>query len=153
MNTQILFLKCQQFIYRQGSLFSKAYHLLAQQYFSAGPLPPSLLHPLFGGPLLEGGPLPCSLLGGSTSMFISGGSTSMFTSGGSTSVFTLGGPLLCHFQGVHFHSHFWGLHFCVHFYVTYPIMLLYTAIERPSASWEKFTWDPPEFNRLTDKHL
>ena len=28
--------------------------------------------------------------------------------------------------------------------MTYPIMLLYTAIECPSASWAKFTWDPPE---------
>ena len=104
-------------------LFSKAYHPFAQQYFSAGPLPPPLLHPLLGGPLLcslLGDPLPCSLLGGSTSMFTSRGSTSMFTSGGSTSMFTSRGSQ-----------------------VTYPIMLLYTTIECPSASWAKFTWDPP----------
>ena len=37
-------------------------------------------------------------------------------------------------------------------YVTYPIMLLYTAIECPSASWAKFTWDPPpELDRQTDR--
>ena len=54
---------------------------------------PQLVHP-------EGGPLPCSILGGSTSMITSRGS-----------------------------------------HVTYPIMLLYTTIECPSASWTKFTWD------------
>ena len=58
--------------------------------------------------------------------------------GGSTSLFTSGeGVQFCvHFWVVHFHVHFWGSH------VTYPIMLLYTTIECPSASWAKFTWDP-----------
>ena len=113
---------------QQGSLVSKAYRLLAQQYFSAGPLLPPLLYPL-----LEGGPLLCSLWGGggSTSMLTSGGSTSMFISGGSTSMFTSSG-------GVHFHVHFWGGP-----HVTYPIMFLYITIECPSASRAKFTWDPP----------
>ena len=131
-------------MYKQESLFSKAYHPLAQQYFSAGPLPPPLLHPLLGGSIsmftsrgplpysLLGGPLLCSLLGGVHFHVHFQGSTSVFTSGGSTSMFTSGG------------SH-----------VTYPIMLLYTAIECPSASWAKFTWDPPppnkELDRLTDR--
>ena len=36
--------------------------------------------------------------------------------------------------------------------MTYPIILLYTAIECPSASWAKFTWDPPpELDRQTDR--
>ena len=72
---------------------------------------PWLVHPKGGGPL------PCSLLGGSTSMFTSGG------------------------------DYFWGGS-----HVTYPIMLLYTTIECPSASWAKFTWDPPppELDRLTN---
>ena len=109
---------------QQGSLFSKAYHPLAQQYFSTGPLPPPLLHPLLGGGSTSvfssgGGPLPCSLLGGSTSVFTSRGSTSVFISSGS--------------------------------HVTYPIMLLYTTIECPSASWAKFTSDPPPGVEQTDR--
>ena len=58
-----------------------------------------------------------------------------------------------------------GVHFCVHFWgestsvftsggshVTYPIMLLYTTIECPSASWAKFTWDPlPQRVGQTDR--
>ena len=69
-----------RFIVKQGNLFSKAYRLLAQQYFSAGPLPPPLLHPLLGR---GEGSLPCSLL--------------------------VGGPLLCSLlEGVHFHLHFMG---------------------------------------------
>ena len=159
---------------KQGSLFSKAYRLLVQQYFSAGPLPP-LLHPLLGEGVhfrvhfwgwgggggvgvgeWGGGLLPCLLPGGSTSMFTSGGggpllcsllgggwvSTSMFTSGGggSTSVFTSGGgPLPCSLLGGG------GPH------MTYPIMLLYTAIECPSTSWAKFTWDLPPRVEQTDR--
>ena len=50
-----------------------------------------------------GGPLLCSLPGGSTSVFTSGGSTSMFILGESTSVFLpcslLGGPLPCSLLG------------------------------------------------------
>ena len=75
----------------------------------------------------EGGPLPCLLLGGSTSVLTSGG-------GGSTSVFTS--------RGVHFCIYFQGSH------VTYPIILLYTAIGM--LSWAKFTWDPPQV-RQTDR--
>ena len=136
----------------QGSLFSKAYRPLAQQYFSAGPLPPPLLHPLLGGPLL------CSLPGGSTCIFTSGGShvtypimllyTTTDCPSSSWAKFTWDHPLLCSFLGGGSTSVFTsrGSH------VTYPIMFLYTAIEFPSASWAKFTWDPtPEFNRLTDR--
>ena len=72
--------------------------------------------------------------------------------------------LYVHFQGVLFHVHFQGgplpcpllggyssmstsggVLFHVHSggsHGTYPIMLLYTTIECPSASWAKFTWDP-----------
>ena len=69
---------------------------------------------------------------------------------GSTSMFTSGGPLPWSLPGGPLHVHFWGVS-----HVTYPIMLLYTAIECPSASWAKFTWDPPppELNRLTNKQL
>ena len=92
---------------RQGSLFSKAYRPLAQQCFSAGPLPPPLLHPLLGG-----SPLLCSLLGEGVHFCVHfWGSTSMFTSGGvhfrvhfrgwSTSMFTSR-------VGVYFCVHFWG---------------------------------------------
>ena len=124
-------------------LFSKAYRPLAQQYFSAGlvwslPWGGVLFHYHFGGGPLPpttsgGGPLPPPLLGG-------GG-------GGSSSY---------HFQGVLFHYHFWGgggVLFHHHFggsHVTYPIMLLYTTIECPSASWAKFTWDPPRVGQ-TDR--
>ena len=59
-----------------------------------------------------GGPLLCSLLGGSTSMFTSRGDPLPCS--------ILGGPLLCTLLG--------GSH------VTHPIMLLHTAIECPSAS-------------------
>ena len=77
-----------------------------------------------------------------------GGSSSTTTSRGSSSTNSSGGVL--------FHYHFWGVPFHYHFQVgssstttsegspvTYPIMLLYNAIEHPSASWAKFTWDPP----------
>ena len=100
---------------RQGSLFSKAYRPLAQHYFSAGPLPPPLLHPLLGG----GSTFMFTLGGGSTSMFMEEGVHFCvhFLGGGSTSMFTSGG-------GVHFHVHFWGVpvftsggvYFCVHFW-------------------------------------
>ena len=59
-----------------------------------------------------GGALPCSLPG-------EGGPLPCSLLGVSTSMFTSGG----------------GSH------VTYPIMLLYTTIECPSASWVKFTWE------------
>ena len=109
----------------QESLFSKAYRPLAQQYFSAGlgwslPLGGGVLfhHHFWGG----GGPLPPLLEG-----------------------------------GLLFHYHFWGVpvsslrHSLSNSggggeggsHVTYPIMLLYTAIECPSVSWAKFTWGPP----------
>ena len=153
---------------QQGSLFSKVYRPLAQQYFSAGPLPPSSVSTSWGGGASTsmftlGGPLPCSLGGVHFHVhFWGGGSTSMLILGG--------GPLPCSLLGgVHFCVHFWGgVHFYVHFWggsllcsllggshMTYPIMLLYTAIECPSASWAKFTWDPPpphkELDRLTDR--
>ena len=97
---------------KQESLFSKTYRPLAQQYFSAGPLPPPLLHPLLGG--------------GSTSVFTSGGGGTLPCwvhfhvhfggGGGSTSMFTSRGVHLhVHFQGVHYHVHFWGVPFHVHF--------------------------------------
>ena len=96
------------------------HHLFYIHFWGGGgPLSCSLL----GGPLLcslLGGPLPCSLLGGPLLCSLPGGSTSIFTSGGSTSMFTSGG------------SH-----------VTYPIMLLYTAIECPSASWANSHGSPP----------
>ena len=84
---------------------------------------PQLVHPGRGVPQLVhlGGGGGTQLIhpeGGSTSVFTSRGSTSVFTSGGSTSMFISGG------------SH-----------VSYPIMLLYTTIECPSASWAKFTWE------------
>ena len=122
------------------------HHLFCIHFWGVGgPLPCSLL----GG---GGGPLPCSLPVGSTSVFTSGGRGIhfhvQFWGGGSTSMFTS-----------------WGVHFCVHFQggstsmftsrgsdVTYPIMLLYTTIDCPSASWAKFTWPPPpKLNRLTDR--
>ena len=126
---------------QQGSLFSKAYHPLAQQYFSAGSLPPPLLHPLLGGctsMFTSGGPLPCSLLGVHFH----------FHFWGSTSMFTSGGVHFCvHFQGVHFHVHFWGvpcdlsdnaLLYCYRM----PQCIMGIIHMGPA---------PPEFNRLTDK--
>ena len=114
----------------EGSLFSKAYHPLTQQYFSAGPLP-----------------------------FWGGGVHFHVYFLGVHFCFHFGGHFHVHFWGgggVHFHAHFWGVHFNVHFWggplmcsllggshVIYPIMLLYTTIEYPSASRAKFTWDPP----------
>ena len=98
-------------------------------HFQGGPLPCSLPGGSTSMFTSGGGPLPCSLLGGPLPCSLLGGSTSIFTSGG--------GSLPCSLLG--------GSH------VTYPIMLLYTTIELPSASWAKFTWDPPlELNRLTD---
>ena len=88
-------------VLKQGSLFSKAYHPLAQPYFSTGPLPP---------PLLAGGPLLCPFLGvlfcinffgESSSTSTSRGSSSMSTSWGSSSTSTSGGVLFCH--------HLWGV--------------------------------------------
>ena len=75
----------------------------------------------------KGKPPACQLMYGRCVVCL-GRSTSVTTSGGSTSMFTSG--------GVHFHVHFQGGS-----HVNYPIMLLYTAIECPSASWTKFTWD------------
>ena len=86
-----------------------------------------------------------------------GGSTSVFTSRGSTSVFTSRGVHFCvHFWGstsmftsggVHFHVHFWGGPLLCSLlggsHVTYPIMLLYAAIECPSASWANSHGTPP----------
>ena len=121
------------------------HHLFCIHFLGGeGPFPCSLL----GG----GGPLLCSLLGGSTSMFTSRqggplpcslpeGSTSMLTSGGPLPCLLLGGALPCSLPGwVRWSTSMFtsgGSH------VTYPILLLYTTIECPSASWAKFTWDPP----------
>ena len=112
----------------QGSLFSKAYGPLAQQYFSAGPLPPPLLHPLLG---VERGIL---------------FHVHFWGEGGSSSTSTSGGVLFrVHFQGGSSSaSTSGGSH------VTYPIILLYTAIECPSASWAKFICDPPRVEQ-TDR--
>ena len=118
--------------HNKEAFFSKAYCPLAS---STSQL--VLFHHHFRGegpllcPLL-GGPLPCPLL--------EGGSSSVSTSGGSSSMSTFGVVVLfpCTLLGRFlFHVHFWGSH------VTYPIMLLYTAVEFPSASWAKFKWDPP----------
>ena len=129
---------------QQGSLFSILRHT-AHLPSSTSQL--VLFHHLFCIHFWGGGQLPCSLPGGPTSVFTSGGGVHFRVHfwEGSTSMFTSG-------VGVHF----WGVHFCVHFgggvHVTYPIMLLYTAIEFLSASWVKFTCPPPqEFNRLTDR--
>ena len=109
----------------------------------------------------KGGPLPCSLLGRSTSVLTSGGGPlpCSLLEGGSTSMFTSGEVHFCvdFWGGVHFHVHFWGggpllcsllggstsMFTSGGSHWTYPIMLLYTTIEFPSASWAKFTWDPP----------
>ena len=133
--------------FQQESLFSKAYRPLAQQYFSAG-LVWSLPGVLFCLHFLVGG----------------GG-------GESSSAHHFWGVLFHnHFWGgVLFHHHFWGVLFHYHIQggggssstitsrgsrVTYPIMLLYTTIECPSASQAKFTWDPPPTRKdwLTDKY-
>ena len=145
----------------QESLFSKAYYPLAQKYFSAG--------------------LVWSLAGwGSSSTTTSGGGVFFHHhfQGGSSSTTTPGRVLFCHhlWVGVSSTTTSRGVLFCLHFWggplplpllrgpllppllggshVTYPIMLLYTAIEHPGALWAKFTWDPPPPtpNRLTDKH-
>ena len=113
---------------KQMSLFPKAYHPLAQQYFSAG-LVWSL--PWGGG------------RGGRGVLFhyhFQGGSSSATTSRGPLLLPLLGGPLLPPLPGG-------GSH------VTYPIMLLYTAIEHPSASWAKFTSPPPPRVEQTDRQM
>ena len=102
-----------------------------------------LFHHLFCIHFL-GGPLLCSLPGGSTSVFTSGGSTSMFTSGG--------GPLPCSLLGSST-SMFTSVFTSGGSHVTYPIMLLYTAIECPSASWAKFTWDTPAVGQIDRQTL
>ena len=38
-------------------------------------------------------------------------------------------------------------------HATYPIMLLYTAIECPSGSWAKFTWNLPPGVEQTDRQI
>ena len=98
------------------------------------------------------------------SQLVHQGGTPAGPSGGTPAGQSRGWVHFCvHFQGVHFHVHFWGafsvhfqggpllcftsgrVHFCVYLsHVTYPIMLLYTTIECPSASWAKFTWNPPQ---------
>ena len=138
----------------QESFFSKAYCPLAQHYFSAGlvwslPWGGFLFHYHLQGEILF---------------------HYHFWGGVLFHYYFQGGPLPLPLLGVLFHHHFWGgVLFHYHFlggplplpllggsHVTYPIMLLYTAIECPSASWAKFTWDPPppppELDRLTDKH-
>ena len=90
-----------------------------------------LFHHLFcihfqGDPLphpLLGGPLPCPLLGGSSSVSTFGGCP------------LLGGPLLCPLLGGPLPG---GSH------VTYPIMLLYTAIEHPQCIMGKIHMGPPK---------
>ena len=90
--------------------------------------------PVWGGggypswSIQRGDPLPCSLPRGSTSMFTSGGGgypSWSIQRGRPTSVFTS--------EGVHFCVHFWGV----------PCDLSHNALICPSASWAKFTWDPP----------
>ena len=133
---------------KQGSLFSRAYRPLAQQYFSAGPggsslhpVPGVIFHHHFWGG--GGGPLPHPLLGGPLSVSTSGGSSSTSTFGGSSST-TTSSPLLPPLLGGSSSmSTSGGSH------VTYPIVLLYTTIEHPSASWEKFILDP-HYQSLTD---
>ena len=106
---------------------------------------------MVGGRGVGGGPLPLPLLGGPLLLPLLGGSSSTTTSRGSSSTTTS--------RRVLFYHHFWGVLFHYHpggplplpllggssstttsggSHVTYPIMLLYTAIECPSASWAKF---------------
>ena len=150
---------------KQESFFSKACRPFAQQYFSVGlvwSLPWGVLfchhfwevlfYHHFQGVLFchhfQGVLFHYHFWGSSSTTTSGGGFSSTATSGGSSSTTTSGGPLQLPLPGGHLpppllwrgpllppllgRSH-----------VTYPIMLLYTAIGCPSASWAKFTWDPP----------
>ena len=127
---------------------------------SSGPLgegvpgPHSPLLPRGGSmPSLSSGPL-----GGVQALTLlwslQGGSRSSLSSGPSGGIQVL--TLLWSLKGgVQVLTLLWSLRGVSH--VTYPIMLLYTTKECPSASWAKFTWDPPPppqswMDRLTDKH-
>ena len=148
-----------EFTKQQKAFFLRHTTHLPSSTSSAGPLPPPLLHQLWGGStsmFTSGGPLPCSLLGDPLPCSLPGGPLPCSL---------LGGPLPCSLLGgVHFHVQFWGVHFMFTSegstsmftsggsHMTYPIMLLYTTIEHPSASWAKFTWDPPpQLDRQTDR--